>query len=87
MSPYEVGGAYYAGDGNHRVSVPRFHGVEWIDVVVTRLRVPLAADRAQDGTCTERQGHGGPEGSHEASNLRRSGISTQRLMRRARHDL
>ena len=33
--------AFHRGeDGNHRVSVARLHGVEWIDAVVTYSRVP-----------------------------------------------
>ena len=31
----ELGGDYSVIDGNHRVSVARFHGVEWIDTEVT----------------------------------------------------
>jgi hypothetical protein len=35
VSLLEVGGDYFVNDGNHRVSVARFHGVEWIDAQVT----------------------------------------------------
>src|SRR3712207_9238923 len=35
VSLLERGGAYFVNDGNHRVSVARFHGVEWIDAEVT----------------------------------------------------
>jgi hypothetical protein len=35
VSLLEVGGDYFVNDGNHRVSVARFHGVEWIDAEVT----------------------------------------------------
>jgi len=35
VSLSERGGAYFVNDGNHRVSVARFHGVEWIDAEVT----------------------------------------------------
>src|SRR3712207_6230339 len=38
VSLYELGDAYFVEDGNHRVSVARFHGVEWIDADVTELR-------------------------------------------------
>jgi hypothetical protein len=34
----EVGGDYFVNDGNHRVSVARFHGVEWIDAEVTESK-------------------------------------------------
>jgi len=34
VSLLELGGAYFVIDGNHRVSVARFRGVEWIDAEV-----------------------------------------------------
>src|SRR5918998_1292783 len=39
VSLYEVGGLYFVLDGYHRVSVARYHGVEWIDADVTEFRV------------------------------------------------
>jgi hypothetical protein len=41
---YTIGEAYFVEDGNHRVSVARYRGVEWIDAEVTELylRVPAA---------------------------------------------
>jgi hypothetical protein len=36
----KLGDDYFVEDGNHRVSVARFQGVEWIDAVVTYSRVP-----------------------------------------------
>lgn len=43
---YQVGDAYFVLDGNHRVSVAREHGVEYIDaeVIEVRSRVPLTPD-------------------------------------------
>ena len=38
VSLYDVGGAYFVLDGNHRVSVARYHGVKWIDADVTEFR-------------------------------------------------
>ena len=35
---HKVGGAYFVEDGNHRVSVARYQGVEWIDAEVVELR-------------------------------------------------
>jgi hypothetical protein len=35
VSLLELSGDYFVNDGNHRVSVARFHGVEWIDAEVT----------------------------------------------------
>ena len=40
---YRLGDGYFVEDGNHRVSVARFHGVGWIDADVTELR-PARAD-------------------------------------------
>ena len=37
VSLYKVGGFYFVLDGHHRVSVARFHGVEWIDAYVTEF--------------------------------------------------
>lgn len=44
VSLYKVGDSYFVHDGNHRVSVARFHEVEWIDAEVTEFRV-----RSTDG--------------------------------------
>ncbi len=38
VSLYEIDGSYFVLDGNHRVSVARFHGVEWLDAEVTAFR-------------------------------------------------
>jgi hypothetical protein len=38
VSLLELGGHYFVIDGNHRVSVARFHGVEWIDAEVTESK-------------------------------------------------
>jgi hypothetical protein len=38
VSLLELGGDYFVIDGNYRVSVARFHGVEWIDAEVTKVR-------------------------------------------------
>ncbi len=38
VSLLELDGDYFVNDGNHRVSVARFHGVEWIDAEVTESR-------------------------------------------------
>jgi hypothetical protein len=38
VSLLRLGGAYFVNDGNHRVSVARCHGVEWIDAEVTEAK-------------------------------------------------
>ncbi len=40
VSLYKVGGFYFALDSHHRISVARFHGVEWIDAYVTEVDSP-----------------------------------------------
>jgi hypothetical protein len=42
---FEVGDAYFVEDGNHRVSVARYQGVEWIDAEVTLLHGGMSAVR------------------------------------------
>ena len=34
---YKIGSFYFVLDGHHRVSVAHYHGVEWIDAVVTEF--------------------------------------------------
>jgi hypothetical protein len=38
VSLLKLGGDYFVNDGNYRVSVARFHGVEWIDAEVTESK-------------------------------------------------
>jgi hypothetical protein len=38
VSLLELGGKYFVNDGHHRVSVARFHRVEWIDAEVTEYK-------------------------------------------------
>lgn len=45
----KVGDAYFVIDGNHRVSVARFHGVDWIDAEITELRDATPADSTGTG--------------------------------------
>ena len=41
VSLYKIGDSYFVADGNHRVSVARYHGVEWIDAEVTEFRTSV----------------------------------------------
>ena len=41
VSLYKIGGAYFVLDGNHRVSVARYHGIKFIDAEVTEFLTPL----------------------------------------------
>jgi hypothetical protein len=49
VSLYKVGGFYFVLDGHHRVSVARYHGVEWIDAYVTEF------DNTGGGVWSERR--------------------------------
>jgi hypothetical protein len=40
VSLYKMGDVYFVNDGNHRVSVARFHGIESIDAEVVTFRSP-----------------------------------------------
>jgi hypothetical protein len=44
VSLYKIGGSYFVHDGNHRVSVARYHGVEWMDAEVTEFRPWLVSN-------------------------------------------
>jgi hypothetical protein len=41
---YKLGDAYFVEDGNHRVSVASYQGVEWIEAEVTQLHPRFSAD-------------------------------------------
>ena len=47
VSLYKIGNAYFVRDGNHRVSVARYHGVAAIDAEVVEIRELAPADAAQ----------------------------------------
>ena len=51
VSLYKIGDSYFVADGNHRVSVARYHGVEWIDAEVTEFHTS-----ARDGDVALRLG-------------------------------
>jgi hypothetical protein len=44
VSLYKIGDAYFVVDGNHRVSVARYQGVEMIDAKVTQFGARSSAD-------------------------------------------
>jgi hypothetical protein len=48
VSLYKIDEYDFVLDGNHRVSVYRYHGVEWIDADVTEFRAPLPKDRKDE---------------------------------------
>ncbi len=53
VSLYKVGGFYFVLDGHHRVSVARYHSVEWIDAEVTEFRTELWSERRDKGDLIE----------------------------------
>jgi hypothetical protein len=50
VSLYKVGGVYFVSDGDHRVSVYLYHGLEWIDAVVTEFSAPSATPSPMEST-------------------------------------
>jgi hypothetical protein len=53
VSLYKIGDAYFVRDGNHRVSVARYHGVAAIDAEVVEIRGQMRTDPAQRGERTK----------------------------------
>ena len=53
VSLYKAGGFYFVLDGHHRVSVARYHGVEWIDAEVMEFGAGggLWSDPTRDREC------------------------------------
>ena len=55
---HKIGDAYFVRDGNHRVSVARYHGVVEIDAEVVELRGQIRTDAAQSaGYATDTPTH------------------------------
>jgi hypothetical protein len=49
VSLYKVEGLYFVLDGHHRVSVARYHGVEWIDAYATEFSARFPEGRRDGG--------------------------------------
>jgi hypothetical protein len=45
VSLYKLGDSYFVEDGNHRVSVARYHGTPTLEAVVTEFRFPVGTGR------------------------------------------
>ena len=73
ISLYKIGEAYFVRDGNHRVSVARYHGVEEIDAEVVELRSAEARQTAPRAPSSPaRRPHPPPEpGASSLHNLRK----------------
>ena len=74
VSLYKIGDAYFVRDGNHRVSVARYHKVAAIDAEVVELRGQMRTDAAQGtprmaGTPTHRPQHPPEPGASPLHNL------------------
>lgn len=65
VSLYKIGGTYFVVDGNHRVSVARYHGIEWIHAQVTEFRVPSPVQPAGASPFAKPKGHTRPDESPE----------------------
>lgn len=60
VSLYKIGEEYFVSDGNHRISVARFHGIEMVEAEITEYR-PLATtanapDKVPSAECPPRKG-------------------------------
>jgi hypothetical protein len=62
VSLYKIGDSYYVHDGNHRVSVAHYHGVEWMDAEVTEFR-PWMVDGTVASSRASSSRAGSPPGS------------------------
>jgi hypothetical protein len=71
VSLYKIGEAYFVRDGNHRVSVARYHGVAAIDAEVVEIRGATRTDVAQRnaGAPTHRPQHAPEPGVSWLHNL------------------
>ena len=78
VSLYKIGHSYFVLDGNHRVSVARYHGVETIDVEVTELHALLPRKRRDRGDSIDhpRHEHAPRDGSKRNRRRTRCGIQT-----------
>ncbi len=54
VSLYKIGDLYFVEDGNHRVSVARYYGAQWIDAEVTEFRTRLPKKRSRVDVPTNR---------------------------------
>jgi hypothetical protein len=75
---YRVGSFYFVLDGHHRVSVARFHGVEWIDAEVMEFRARLSSDR---------RGKGGPIEPSEGGESKVHGMMDLQLVNQRREEM
>jgi hypothetical protein len=53
VSLYKIGEAYFVRDGNHRVSVARYHGVAAIDAEIVEIRGQMRTDPAKRAARTK----------------------------------
>jgi hypothetical protein len=67
VSLYKIGDAYFVRDGNHRVSVARYHGVVAIDAEVVELRGRTRTDAAQRTARMSGNRTHGPQHAPESS--------------------
>jgi hypothetical protein len=67
VSLYKIGDAYFVRDGNHRVSVARYHGVVAIDAEVVEIREQIRTDGVQGSTRRSDNRTHGPQHAPEPS--------------------
>jgi hypothetical protein len=82
VSLYKIGDEYFVRDGNHRVSVARYHGVATIDAEVVELRGQMRDDAAKS---TTREARSSPQVPRDPAQPRASWL--HKVWRRLRPDL
>jgi hypothetical protein len=53
VSLYKIGESYFVVDGNHRVSVARYQGVEMLDAEVIAIRSQVPTGHVLERECKE----------------------------------
>ena len=82
VSLYKIGEAYFVRDGNHRVSVAKYHNVAAVDAEVVELRGHTRTHTEQSAACKS----GAP--AHRSQDHSESGVSWLRdLFKRSRPGL
>jgi hypothetical protein len=74
VSLYKIGEAYFVRDGNHRVSVAKYHQAAAIDAEVVEIRAQMSTDVGQrstgiSGAQTHRPQHAPAPGTSLLQNL------------------
>jgi hypothetical protein len=83
VSLYKLGDAYFVLDGNHRVSVYRFHGVEWMDAEVTEFQAPSSIPSPKERGRADESSRKGGSKVHETMDFRIAKQRHEEMLREA----